>query len=409
MLDFGALPPEINSARMYAGPGSAPMVAAASAWNSLAAELNSAALAYEKVVTQLSSEEWLGPASASMNNAAAPYVNWMTTTAVQAEHAANQSRAAAAAYENAFAATVPPPLIAQNRAQLAQLVATNILGQNTPLIAQLEAQYGQMWAQDAAAMYGYAGQSAAAAKVTPFAAPEQAVNPAGEAMQAAAVTQASGTSAGTASQTLSEAVSSLPNALQSLATPTATTPGTDPTGIFQLLFGSNTLPTSLSDALTDWAPFAGFLYNTEGLPYFSIGMSNNFVQMAKTFGLIGGSAPAAAAAGGAVNALPGLGNLGGLLGGGAGGPVSAALGGAGSVAGKLSVPPVWTGPGAAPMVPTPGSPLPISSVSAAPEGAGTGNLLGGMPLAGAGAGTGGGAGPRYGFRPTVMTRPPFAG
>ncbi|MDR3663317.1 MAG: hypothetical protein P4L86_23520, partial [Mycobacterium sp.] len=47
----------------------------------------------------------------------------------------------------------------------------------------------------------------------------------------------------------------------------------------------------------------------------------------------------------------------------------------------------------------------------APE-AGTGpggNLLGGMPLAGVGSGTAGGAGPRYGFKPTVMARPPLGG
>jgi PPE-repeat protein len=36
-LDFAALPPEINSARMYTGPGSGPMLAAASAWHGLAA------------------------------------------------------------------------------------------------------------------------------------------------------------------------------------------------------------------------------------------------------------------------------------------------------------------------------------------------------------------------------------
>jgi len=35
-------------------------------------------------------------------------------------------------------------------------IATNILGQNTPAIAATEAQYMEMWAQDAAAMYGYA-------------------------------------------------------------------------------------------------------------------------------------------------------------------------------------------------------------------------------------------------------------
>jgi PPE-repeat protein len=47
VFDFGALPPEINSTLMYAGPGSASMLAAAFAWSGLAAELNSAAMAYD--------------------------------------------------------------------------------------------------------------------------------------------------------------------------------------------------------------------------------------------------------------------------------------------------------------------------------------------------------------------------
>ncbi|HWF69314.1 MAG TPA: hypothetical protein VG187_07060, partial [Mycobacterium sp.] len=80
---------------------------------------------------------------------------------------------------------------------------------------------------------------------------------------------------------------------------------------------------------------------------------------------------------------------------------------AGSIGGKLAVPPSWIG--GAPLA-APHAPLPVSSVSAAPEGGGGGNLLGGMPLAGAGGGGfGSGAGPRYGFKPTVMARPPFAG
>ena len=60
MVDFGALTPEVNSARMYAGPGSSSLQAAASAWNGLAAELQSAAQGYETVITQLSSDEWTG-------------------------------------------------------------------------------------------------------------------------------------------------------------------------------------------------------------------------------------------------------------------------------------------------------------------------------------------------------------
>ena len=48
-----------------------------------------------------------------------------------------------------------------------------LLGQNTPAIAATEAQYAEMWAQDAAAMYGYAGSSAAASQLTSFIRPEQ--------------------------------------------------------------------------------------------------------------------------------------------------------------------------------------------------------------------------------------------
>ncbi|OOK77704.1 PPE family protein [Mycobacterium kansasii] len=59
-MDFGALPPEVNSGRLYAGPGSAPLVAAASAWSGLASELSSAADGYQRVVTTLHAEEWLG-------------------------------------------------------------------------------------------------------------------------------------------------------------------------------------------------------------------------------------------------------------------------------------------------------------------------------------------------------------
>src|SRR5262249_50625498 len=128
-MDFGALPPEINSGRMYAGPGTGPMMAAASAWNSLGAELSTTATSYQTMITMLTGKDWLGPASVSMAAAAAPYVTWMNYTAAAAEHAGAQAMASAAAYEAAFAMTVPPPMIVANRAQLAVLVATNILGQ----------------------------------------------------------------------------------------------------------------------------------------------------------------------------------------------------------------------------------------------------------------------------------------
>src|SRR5271168_77934 len=135
MLDFGALPPEINSARTYAGPGSGSMITAAASWEGLAADLRSQAASYSSVVSGLTSGSWLGPASASMAAAAAPYAAWMNTTAAQAEQTAAQAQAAVSAYESAFSLTVPPTEITANRAQLASLVAANVLGQNTPAIA----------------------------------------------------------------------------------------------------------------------------------------------------------------------------------------------------------------------------------------------------------------------------------
>jgi PPE-repeat protein len=158
---FGVLPPEISSAHMFSGPGSGSLLSAAAAWNGLASELGATAFAYESIISGLSAEAWLGPSSLSMAQAVAPYVGWLSSAADQAEAAASQAQAAASAYETAFAMTVPPPVIAADRALLASLVATNFLGQNTPTIAATEAHYTEMWAQDVAAMADYAGAALA--------------------------------------------------------------------------------------------------------------------------------------------------------------------------------------------------------------------------------------------------------
>ena len=175
-MDFALLPPEINSGRMYIGPGSGPMLAAAAAWDGLATELHSTATSYGSVISELSAGPWLGAASAAMTAAVGPYVAWMRSTATQAEQTAIQAKAAAAAYEVTFAAMVPPPVIEANRALLQALVATNLFGQNSPAIAATETLYAEMWAQDATAMYGYAGTSASATTLTPFTPAPQTTN-----------------------------------------------------------------------------------------------------------------------------------------------------------------------------------------------------------------------------------------
>jgi PPE-repeat protein len=184
-LDFGVLPPEINSARIYSGPGSTPLMAVAQTWQKLAIELDSTATSYASVISGLTGQEWLGASSISMAAAVVPYVAWMRATAGQAEQAATQALAAAGAYESAYAMTVPPTLIAANRSTLMSLAQTNTFGQNTPAIATIEADYAEMWVQDVVAMENYAASSAAASNLTPFTSPPPTTSGAGPASQAA--------------------------------------------------------------------------------------------------------------------------------------------------------------------------------------------------------------------------------
>ena len=217
-MDFGIYPPEINSGRMYTGPGSGPMLAAAQAWGSLADELYTVASTYQSVVSELTSGAWSGPSSMSMTAAAGPYVEWLSSTAAQAEQTSAQAAAAAAAYDAAFASTVPPPVIAANRSLLDDAAGDELLRAEHPAIAATEAQYVEMWAQDAVAMYVYAGLSASATALTPFASPNQNTDPGGTPSQAAAVSQASGSAAGNVQSTVSgvsQAVSGATTSAQS--------------------------------------------------------------------------------------------------------------------------------------------------------------------------------------------------
>ncbi len=210
-MDFGLLPPEVNSGLMYAGPGSGPLLAAAAAWDAVAAELESSAAGYSSQIADLTGLAWFGPSSMAMSGAAAPYAAWLQAAAAQAGQTAAQAYAAAAAYEAAFAMTVPPPVIAANRSLLMALIATNFFGQNTAAIAATEAQCTAMWVQDAAAMYAYAADSATASTLESFDEPSQTTNPAGQDAQARSVAQ-------TAANTTNARTQSLTQMTQTLAT-----------------------------------------------------------------------------------------------------------------------------------------------------------------------------------------------
>ena len=197
-MDFGLYPPEINSGRMYAGPGSGPMLAAAQAWDALADELYTAAGSYQSVTSELTGGPWSGPSSASMSTAAATYVTWLSATAAQAEQTAAQAMAAAAGYEAAFAIDGAAAGDRRQSQPADGAGGDELLRPEHAAIAATETQYAEMWAQDAMAMYVYAGSSASASALTPFSSPGQNTDPGGTAGQAAAVSQASSTAAGNA-------------------------------------------------------------------------------------------------------------------------------------------------------------------------------------------------------------------
>src|ERR1700729_2485051 len=228
-MSFMMFPPEVNSSLMYSGAGSGPLMAAASAWDEVAADLESAAASYQTVLTQLTGTTWLGPTSARMAAATAPYVDWLATTAGQAAETSAQARFAAAAYEGAFAGTVPPAVIDANRSLLAALVATNFLGQNTPAIAATEALYMEMWFQDGVTMDTYALTSQQAV-VLPQQTPAPTTSDGGTSANAAAAAlqnlfpSLTGNSSTTGSNGLSSAASTVgvPAATQSAATTAAT-------------------------------------------------------------------------------------------------------------------------------------------------------------------------------------------
>jgi PPE-repeat protein len=391
MLDFGALPPEINSGRMYVGAGSGPMLAASAAWDSLAAELQSTAASYRSTIESLSVGPWTGPSSIAMAAAATPYVAWINATGAQAEQAASQAKIAAGAYETAFAATVPPPVIATNRALLMTLIATNILGQNTPAIAVTEAQYAEMWAQDAAAMYSYAGSSATASQLTTFIEPPQTTNAAAAPAQSAAVAQVTSNSAvSNIASEISQFINSLPTALQSLSNGILQSP-TTATG--NLLAGLHlpqltnftSLPAGLQADLVNWDNFTSTIasggFSAQGLtaipggPFLSFGQAYAWGQNGQGAALFGAGpkfisgALAPIASGG----LPA--HLSSALG---GAPVSGSVGKA-ALVGNMSVPQGWTE--AAPGIRTLASVMP-ANLAAAPEAAlaGEGGVFSQMAL-----------------------------
>jgi PPE-repeat protein len=400
MVDYGLLPPEVNSGRIYTGPGAGPMLAAAAAWGGLAADLEAAATGHRSVISELTSGPWLGPASASLLAAVTPFITWLDSGAEEAGEAAGQAFSAAGAYEVAFVATVPPPVIAANRALLAALVATNFLGQNTPAIAATEALYMEFWAQDAGAMYSYAGNAAAATQLAELPEPADVVDPGGVVDQAIAAFKSQFNNiASNVGQIASQVDLRLSDLLRTLSSPI------NGPGIDQWLVLNSPLDDIVPLNNKYWSPYVNSIAFTFQM---TLDVGDQTAGWAKMGNLANTLFPAVQAVEGAAQAAGsaatgGGSNLGGSLGG-----VAAGLGKAVPLGG-LSVPAAWTT--SAPGTATPGVAALTNATAAVPAAAQ--GAASSTPVAPPfGQFVNGGRGrklPSYGFRLTFMTSSPAAG
>lgn len=400
-MDFGALPPEVNSLRMYSGPGSAPMLAAMAAWDDVSAEMLLTAAAYESVLSALLSDGWLGPASAAMAAAAALYVTWLSATGLQAAQTAGQAAAAAAAFEAAFAMTVPPSVVAANRVQLLTLVATNFLGINTPAIAATEPNTPRCGRRMRQPCTGMAAGSVVASTLEPFSEPAHTASRSGLAGQTAAVAQAASTAMGGLTQTeLPQLMSAVPASLQGLAAPAAAPLDTIAgsgllADILNFLDGNdgNAFGTFLNSSLANGVISAG--YTAPGIVVPAVTSAMADVNALALDGLPGIALPITGSdSGDAVWTRMTVPQSG--LGGVAAGTNQATM------VGRLSVPPSWAG--TTEVTDHVATALPGAGTATAPEASAAMPGVPGVPAPRAYARSYG-TGPRYGFRLTIMPRP----
>ena len=158
---YGALPPEVNTGRLMAGAGAAPMYQAAAAWEALAIALETQAEELSASLASLAGS-WQGGASEQAIQATTPMIVWLHTAALQAQKRAMQAIAQANSYLLAMAVTPPLVEIEANHVTHAVLEATNFLGVNTVPIGVNEFDYFvRMWTQAAVAMHGYQAETAA--------------------------------------------------------------------------------------------------------------------------------------------------------------------------------------------------------------------------------------------------------
>ncbi|BBY96394.1 hypothetical protein MGALJ_60630 (plasmid) [Mycobacterium gallinarum] len=370
-VQYWGLTPETNAIRLTTGPGAAAMASVVAGYQAAGVTHIQQGAQMMATAATTAAGSWWGQGGTSMMAAAVPKSEWQIEAGAHAEKASCLISEAAAAHSTAVAATIPYPVVVANRVREAVLVATNIIGQNTPAIWEADAEYGEFWAQNATAMTGYSTAAAGIASglSVPLRPPlVTGANPAGLAAGMASMgaqgvqtgVQASVQGLSAPLQAAGQAVSSAAPAALSAATSAGTgQSGADgdvgTTGTPQLaqpggseLLGSGQSMMGMASSLPQMAQ--GMTQPLGQLAQAPMQMGGQLSGLMGSMGGMGGGPfGGLSASSPGANLASSMSGVSGGFGSG-GGPVSAALtkpAGAGMGGGPIGMPSAWWGPAAA--------------------------------------------------------------
>lgn len=357
--DAAAVTPEINHSLMVAGDLGESLVAAAAGYESVADMLLAELTAMSLNTSTTAMVAWQGPGGVIYEMTAAKFCAVCAAASAWVRVGQIQAAEVAAAHAAATDIMIPAEVCLTNRATQAGLIATNVIGQNTPAIIGLEAQYDDFWVTNATARTGY-GQvvsTALGALSAPPPLAPMAPDPAGPALGVAqAAAQDGGQSAlQVSTQTMTQTAEAPAQAggpeglMTSMAGQAGSLFGQLGSAFGEVTSAGQQLPSMLGQAPQMFSGLLGPLMSGSG-----------------------GAIPAGALAPEAAGALTGPAALGGLAGGGGGGLIGAPT----SLASTFVRPANSFSPPATPTLPGGWQGNPDAESAARPAGMGGGGLYG---------------------------------
>lgn len=320
---WGGYPPEVNAGRWEAGSGPETWLAASTAWTAYAEIVQGVMAGLMAEIGMMTSTSIIGTASVAMAVSSIPFFAWLATMEGMALIHAAATAMVAESWATNTAGIIPELVVNQNRVSEATAEATNFMGCNTPLIAELNREYAQFWTQNGTSMMTYddAVTVATAPKMAPPPPPLSSMGQAA-ALSAGQIGKAAGQSAQMASQ-FSNASSEMGEAMGKT--------GSSSMGEMSSMMQ---MPMQMAQSMGQMANPSSLMQPMQSMMQPLQSLMGQFMNGPQMGGGLGDSTFAGSALG-ATGGVP-LGASGGGMGGGVGGGMGGGVGGMGGGLGSLN-------------------------------------------------------------------------